>query len=120
MKRETERKNKPGITSAFRNTKTMHKKYTVVAVFQSHLGKEAALREALVKLLEPTRQEEGCLNYDLHESREVPGKFLFYENWSSKETHQAHMESIHIKGLLKQIDELCESVPKITFWEPLT
>ena len=40
--------------------KTMNKQYTVVAAFQARFGKEAALREALVKLLVPTRLEEGC------------------------------------------------------------
>jgi len=49
----------------------MNKKYTVVAALQARSGKEAALREALVKLLVLTRGEEGCLNYDLHESLEV-------------------------------------------------
>ena len=98
----------------------MYKKYTVVAAFQARSGKEASLREALVELLVPTRREEGCLNYDLHESLEKPGKFLFYENWSSPETHQQHIGSAHIAELLKRIDELCPHAPEITFWEELS
>ncbi len=107
------------MASTLNNTKSMHKKYTVVAVFQSRPGKEAALREALVKLLAPTRQEEGCLNYDLHASHEVSGKFLFYENWVSKEDLQRHMASAHVRELLQHGDELCVSAPEITFWEEL-
>jgi len=97
----------------------MNKQYTVVAAFQARFGKEAALREALVKLLVPTRSEEGCLNYDLHESLEAPGKFLFYENWSSQEAHQNHMGSAHIKELEERLEELCANTPEITFWEEL-
>ncbi|MFZ4115508.1 MAG: putative quinol monooxygenase [Chthoniobacterales bacterium] len=97
----------------------MNKKYTVVAAFQARSGKEAALREALVKLLVPTRGEEGCLNYDLHESLEAPGKFLFYENWSSPEAHQKHMDSVHIKELAERLEELCANAPEITFWKEL-
>ena len=97
----------------------MNKKYTIVATFQARSGKEAALREALVKLLVPTRIEEGCFNYDLHESLEVPGKFLFYENWSSPATHQKHMDSAHVAQLLERVDELCVNAPEITFWEEL-
>ena len=108
------------MASIFHNTKPMHKKYTVVAIFQSRPGKEAALREALVKLLVPTRQEEGCLNYDLHAAQEVPGKFLFYENWVSKEDLQRHLASAHVGELLKRVDELCVSAPEITFWEELS
>jgi quinol monooxygenase YgiN len=88
-------------------------------VLQARSGKETALREALVKLLAPTRREEGCLNYDLHESLEVPGKFLFYENWSSKEAHHIHSNSEHIKELAEHLEELCANAPEATFWEEL-
>lgn len=97
----------------------MSKKYTVVATFQSRLGKEKALREALVKLLVPTRKEEGCLNYNLHESHEIPGKFLFYENWASKEIFEPHLSTPHIKELLSKVEELCLHAPEITFWEEI-
>ena len=53
------------------------KTITVVAAFQAKPGKENELRAALMGLLAPTRQEAGCVNYDLHASAENPAKFLF-------------------------------------------
>jgi len=57
---------------------------TVVATFEARPGKEIELRNALVGLVAPTRQEAGCLNYDLHVSTEDPRRFLFHENWTTK------------------------------------
>lgn len=56
------------------------------------------VREELLKLVVETRKEEGCLQYDLHEDNSVSGRFIFYENWSSRELWQQHMNSEHIKA----------------------
>lgn len=93
------------------------KTVTVVATFQARPGKEASLREALLGLVGPTRKEAGCLNYDLHQSPEDPARFLFHENWTSKELLDAHLKSAHIAALLPRVDELCVAFPEIKIWE---
>jgi quinol monooxygenase YgiN len=90
---------------------------TVVATFAARPGKETDLRAALTGLLAPTRQEAGCLNYDLHQSPGEPGKFLFHENWSSKALLDAHLQSDHLQALLPRVDELCAAPPVIHLWE---
>lgn len=92
---------------------------TVVATFQARPGKDAELRAALTGLLAPTRNENGCLNYDLHAATEDPAKFLFHENWTSKAALDAHLESPHVKALLLRVDELCTAPPQITLWEKI-
>ena len=93
------------------------KALTVVATFVARPGKEAELRAALTSLVAPTRQEAGCLNYDLHAATNNPAKFLFHENWTSKAHLDAHLQSPHIKALLPRIDELCVAFPEISTWE---
>jgi quinol monooxygenase YgiN len=93
------------------------KTVTVVATFQAKPGQETKLREALLGLVAPTRKEVGCLNYDLHESPEDPAKFLFHENWTSKELLDAHLKSAHVAALLPRVDELCTGFPEIKIWE---
>jgi quinol monooxygenase YgiN len=93
------------------------KTVTVVATFQAKPGQEAKLRESLLGLLAPTRREAGCLNYDLHQSPEDPAKFLFHENWASKETLDAHLKSAHVAALLPRVDDLCTAFPEIKVWE---
>jgi len=93
------------------------KAVTVVATFQARPGKETELKNALIGLVAPTRQEAGCLNYDLHISPDDPTKFLFHENWTSQAHLDAHLKSPHIATLLPRVDELCVAFPEITIWE---
>ena len=62
---------------------------TVVAELQAKPGKEEDLRRAVLALIEPTRQEDGCVQYDLHVHTSDPGRFVFYENWTSGNTWTA-------------------------------
>jgi len=59
-------------------------------------GQEDHLREALLRLIPPTLQEEGCILYDLHTDNNRPGFFVFYEIWETRELWQAHMKSPHL------------------------
>jgi quinol monooxygenase YgiN len=95
------------------------KTLTIVATFQARPGKEADLRAALISLLAPTREEPGCVSYDVHQSADDPAKFLFYENWQSKEALDAHMRSSHLQKLVPRVDELCVAFPQITQWDKI-
>jgi len=93
------------------------KSITVGATFQAKPGKEDELKQALIGLLAPTRQEAGCINYDLHVLPEDPARFLFHENWMSKAHLDAHLQSAHIKVLLPRVPELAVAMPEIRIWE---
>ena len=92
---------------------------TVVATFEARTGKEAELRAALTSLVGPTRKEAGCLNYDLHQSPEQAGKFMFHENWTSKALLDAHLQSPHLKALVDRLDGLCVRFPEIVCWQKI-
>jgi|SRR6187402_2952914 quinol monooxygenase YgiN len=93
------------------------KTVTVVATFEARPGKETELRNALTALVTPTRQEAGCLNYDLHALPENPARFLFHENWTTKAALEVHLQSAHIQALLPRVDELCVAPPEIVIWD---
>ena len=94
------------------------KPVTLTVAFQARPGKEAELGRALAAMLAPTRQEAGCINYDLHVAPDDPAKFLFYENWASKEHHEAHDKTPHVQNLRAHINGL--SFPPVkAFWEKI-
>ena len=93
------------------------KTLNVVAAFQARPGKEGALREALVALLAPTRQEAGCITYNLHQSPQDPAKLMMFETWRDQAAIDAHMKSSHVQKLAPRVDELCVAFPEITVWE---
>ena len=79
---------------------------TIVAQLKAKPGKEKELQQVLQALVEPTRHEQGSVNYDMHVSNEDPGLFLFYENWRTKEEWDRHMKSPHLVAFAAKNDEL--------------
>ena len=79
---------------------------TIVAQLKAKPGKEKELQQVLQALVEPTRHEEGIINYDMHVSNEDPGLFVFYENWRTKDEWDRHMKSPHLAAFAKRNDEL--------------
>jgi quinol monooxygenase YgiN len=89
---------------------------TVVATLYAKPGKEDALKQALLGLVEPTRAEGPCVQYDLHESIETPGVFVFYENWESKEALDLHLAMPYLQALAARGDELFAQAPDIRLY----
>ena len=85
------------------------KPLTVTAKLKAKSGRERQLGEMLQSLIEPTRAERGCINYDLHRSHDDPGLFLFYENWESRPLWEAHMKSPHLVDFSEKQGALTES-----------
>jgi quinol monooxygenase YgiN len=92
---------------------------TVVARFRAQPGKEQQLRLELRKLLAPTHAEDGCINYDLHESIDDPALFLFHENWTSREALDRHLATPHLTNFLGQVDRLLAEPIDLSFWKQL-
>ncbi|MGR5119141.1 putative quinol monooxygenase [Vibrio astriarenae] len=71
-------------------------KLTIVANIIAKEDKIELVKAELLKLIDVTRAEEGCINYDLHQDNENPAHFMFYENWTSRELWQQHMGNQHL------------------------
>jgi len=73
---------------------------TVVAEMQAKPGREEDLRKALLALIEPTRAEDGCVQYDLHIHSSDPARFVFYETWASEAHLARHAASAHLTAFV--------------------
>jgi quinol monooxygenase YgiN len=96
------------------------KHITIVARIRAREGKEEAVKQELLKLVGPTRSEEGCINYDLHQAVDDPSLFVFYENWASQEAINGHLKSPHIGAVLARADELLAEPPEIKAYEMIS
>jgi quinol monooxygenase YgiN len=76
----------------------------VVAEMKAKAGMEEELRGMMLGMIEPTRKEDGCVLYDLHESDTEPGRFLFYEIWATRPAWEAHMQKPHLLAFLGGLD----------------
>ncbi len=52
--------------------------------------------EILKKLVNETRKEEGCLQYDLIEDKNDKGVFFIVELWETEEHHFKHSTTEHL------------------------
>ena len=94
-------------------------KVTVLAVIVAKPGLEEQVRGELEALLAPTRQEEGCLSYNFHRSGENPARFMFYENWRSRQDLDAHLGKPHLVRFLGLAGELLAEPVQISLWEEM-
>ena len=75
----------------------MNTPLTIVAIVTAAPGQEAALRAAQEQLVTETVKEQGCLRYELHQSRKDSRVLVFVETWASEAQWRAHMEGPAIK-----------------------
>jgi quinol monooxygenase YgiN len=77
----------------------------ITAGLKAKAGKEDELRRDLSALVEPSRNENGNIRYDLFEDQDEPGRFVFVEEWLSIETrtkhyqHGPHIQHFHENGV---------------------
>ncbi len=74
----------------------MKDNFTLVAKIVAKPEHRETVKQALLKIIEPTLKEEGCLLYDLHQDRNNPNLFMFYEIWGTRKLWEAHNISPHI------------------------
>ncbi|MFD1772462.1 putative quinol monooxygenase [Paenibacillus rhizophilus] len=82
---------------------------SITAILQAKPGKEQLLYQELVKAVAPSRSEEGCIKYVLHQSIENNAVFVFYEIWKDEESINLHIETDHYKQYRRNIEDLIES-----------
>lgn len=86
-------------------------KLTITGNIVAKADKIDLVKAELEKLIPITRDEEGCIQYDLHQDNENPAYFMFYENWESRELWQTHMNAPHLKAYMDATDGAVEK-----FW----
>ena len=63
------------------------------------------VRPMYEELIEKTRQEELCIEYDLFVDQDSLGHFIFIEKWPDKRALSIHCKTEHFKRLVPQIDQ---------------
>ncbi len=83
----------------------MAKTLTVVAKFQAKPGMEDKVKQGLLGMVAPSRQDAGVINYDIYQSNEDQSIFFTHENWTGQDALDAHMQTPHFKALAEESRE---------------
>lgn len=86
----------------------------VFAEVRARRGKESELRAATLPLVDAVRSEPGNLLYFLHEDRENPGHFVFYEIFATQADFEAHNATPHVLAWFARLPELADGGVKVT------
>ena len=94
-----------------------NKQISVIAEFHSKPDCETEVKQILLEMVKLTRQEAGCINYDLHQGTSDKSVFFMYENWSTPEHLQAHAKAAHFAEMDKALTDLLSEKYKVTLLE---
>ena len=86
----------------------MSEQLTVIAHLRALNGQIEETKQFLLGLIEPTRQEAGCVEYWLHQDNDDPVEFTFYENWTDRAEWDKHMELPHLEAFAEVKDKIFE------------
>lgn len=70
-------------------------------------------RRLLVGLVQPTRNESGCVRYELMQNRANPAEFTFVEEWANEPALNAHFTTEHVKAAFAKVPALLAEAPDI-------
>ncbi len=88
---------------------------TCLATFTAKKDCEKKLKEALTALVEPTRQEAGCISYTLHQGSENPLLFAVIEHYKDKAAFDFHSEQPYLLKLKDILPELVDDLAINTY-----
>ncbi|MGA9288834.1 MAG: putative quinol monooxygenase [Anaerobacillus sp.] len=80
----------------------------VTAILKPKEGREEELKRALQEVTVGSRNEDGNVQYDVHQSIEDPS-FVIYEVWENNQAVATHMNSAHYDKYRNDIADLISS-----------
>ena len=72
-------------------------------------GKEAAFRDEVLRVNEPSRSESGCLRIDVFESLREPCRFAIHSEWVDEAAFELHAALPHTMRFLEAAQPLLKS-----------
>ncbi len=77
-----------------------------------HLSEALGLYKELVQ---KTREESGCIKYDLYVDEKNENHFTFFEEWKDEAALEAHRNSEHFTRIIPQLTLLRSKPSQVTF-----
>ena len=75
----------------------------IICVVRSKTENREKVKELLLELVEPARQEEGCLYYDINQQTDEPDTFYIVDGWTSEEAIAAHTAHPNVPRVVEQL-----------------
>lgn len=93
--------------------------HIVLVILEAKKGMENTLKDALEKVVSPSRAEPSCVEYRVHQSVENPCEFFLYEQWKTPEEHQQQFEKPYIRTFAEEAEDLLAKPYQLIFAKEL-
>jgi len=80
----------------------------IICAVRSMPANREAVKRLLLELVEPARQEAGCLYYDLYQNGAEPDSFFIVDGWASGHAIAGHAEHPNVVSVVEQLLPLLE------------
>lgn len=84
----------------------MNKEIRVVAKLEVQREHINQVIEVFKKLVNETRKEFGCLQYDLHQEVHDPATLIFFEKWRTMDDLNKHLKTAHFIACFKEVGSM--------------
>ena len=91
----------------------------LIARLRTQAGKADVVAAALLSLAGPSREEPGCMLYDVCRSKSDANELLVLEEWESQAALDEHMATPHFQAFVAAIGEALAGEPELAFIERL-
>ena len=95
-------------------------KIVLIARLKVKADKIEQARSAAMAIVEPSRKEAGCINYDIHQSIEDDTVFFWHETWINKTALDKHFATPFFGEFFKVVEEVAAEPPQINLTRMIT
>lgn len=96
------------------------KKIVLIARLKVKADKIDETKAAALAIVEASRAEEGCINYDIHQSIEDETVFFWHETWKNKAAIDEHFATPFFGEFFKTVEQVVAESPQINLTKKIT
>ncbi|WP_299780929.1 putative quinol monooxygenase [uncultured Formosa sp.] len=82
----------------------MKNQLTIVAKIVAKTEHTECVKTELLKLVDASIHDKGCINYNLLQDNTDLNSFVVYENWDDEEALNSHLNTVHFKAFTEATD----------------
>ena len=79
-------------------------------------GMEEKFKQEYLSIIPFILNDEGCINYNLYQSKSNPSIFILYENWVSQEDYAKHLQMSYMKVVNEKAHLFLAEPIEIDLW----
>ena len=95
-------------------------KIVLVARLKVKDDKVEDAKRAALALVDASRAEAGCINYDIHQAIDDETVFIWHETWANKAALDEHFEKPYFHEFFATVQEIAAEPPQINLTKMIT